>query len=45
LPVEEQKYILEKNFDEWKGDNAQTDDVVVIGVRIDNKFNQSKQYD
>jgi len=29
-----QKEILEKGFEEWKGDFAQTDDVCVIGLKI-----------
>lgn len=32
--LEAQKEILEKEFDNWKGDFEQTDDVCVIGVRI-----------
>lgn len=32
--LEVQKEILEKEFDNWKGDFEQTDDVCVIGVRI-----------
>jgi serine phosphatase RsbU (regulator of sigma subunit) len=34
LPLEEQKQILEKNFDDWKGYNNQTDDILIIGIRI-----------
>jgi serine phosphatase RsbU (regulator of sigma subunit) len=30
----QQKQILEKEFEEWKGDNVQTDDVLLIGVKI-----------
>lgn len=30
----EQDHILEKTFEEWKGNNAQTDDVLVIGIRM-----------
>jgi len=30
----EQKKIFEQVFDEWKGNNAQIDDVVVIGIQI-----------
>jgi serine phosphatase RsbU (regulator of sigma subunit)/ribosomal protein S4E len=30
----EQKEILEKTFDDWKGDYDQLDDVILIGVRI-----------
>ena len=32
--LEVQKEILEKEFEEWKGDFAQTDDVCLIGLRI-----------
>ncbi len=34
LPLENQKQILETKFNEWKGDNEQTDDVLVLGMRI-----------
>lgn len=34
LPGEEQHKMLEKTFDEWKGDEEQTDDVLVIGVEL-----------
>jgi len=34
LPLAEQKQILENNFKEWKGSNEQTDDVLVVGVKI-----------
>jgi serine phosphatase RsbU (regulator of sigma subunit) len=30
----DQKVILEKAFEEWKGDHGQVDDVLVIGVRM-----------
>ena len=30
----EQKNILEETFDNWKGDEAQVDDVLVIGIKI-----------
>jgi serine phosphatase RsbU (regulator of sigma subunit) len=30
----EQKNILEKSFDEWKGDLEQVDDVTIIGIKI-----------
>jgi len=33
-PMEEQKDILEKCFDEWKGESPQVDDVVIIGLAI-----------
>lgn len=35
LPMEEQKQILEKRFDEWKGTHPQTDDVLVIGLKLE----------
>jgi len=34
LPMEEQRIILEKTFDEWKGNLEQVDDVLIIGIRI-----------
>lgn len=34
LPLEKQSEIINKTFDEYKGDNPQTDDVVVMGVRV-----------
>lgn len=34
-PMEEQKQILETRFNEWKGTLAQTDDVLVIGLRLE----------
>ncbi|MBI2967317.1 MAG: tetratricopeptide repeat protein [Bacteroidetes bacterium] len=34
LSLTEQKEMLEKTFDEWKGNGEQTDDVTVIGIRI-----------
>jgi serine phosphatase RsbU (regulator of sigma subunit) len=33
-PVEMQKEILEKTFEEWKGDLPQVDDVVLIGLSV-----------
>ncbi|TAD96623.1 MAG: PAS domain S-box protein [Bacteroidetes bacterium] len=33
-PMETQKNLLEIAFDQWRGDNKQTDDVLVVGVRI-----------
>ena len=32
--MDEQKAMLENEFNAWKGDNEQTDDVLVMGVRI-----------
>jgi serine phosphatase RsbU (regulator of sigma subunit) len=34
LPLPKQKERLEKEFREWKGDNPQIDDVLIIGIRI-----------
>lgn len=34
LPMQEQKAILIKTFNEWKGDNMQLDDVLVLGLKI-----------
>lgn len=34
LPMHEQKISLEKTFLQWKGSQKQTDDVLVMGVRI-----------
>jgi serine phosphatase RsbU (regulator of sigma subunit) len=33
-PMPDQKEIIIRRFDEWKGDMSQVDDIVVIGVRI-----------
>ncbi|MBI2259473.1 MAG: tetratricopeptide repeat protein [Flavobacteriia bacterium] len=33
-PMAEQKIIIEKSFEDWKGDLEQVDDVCVIGVRV-----------
>ncbi|MGC1391338.1 MAG: SpoIIE family protein phosphatase [Bacteroidales bacterium] len=33
-PMDEQRIILENEFEKWKGSNNQVDDVTVIGVRI-----------
>jgi len=35
-PMEEQKEILNSSFEEWRGDYTQIDDVLVIGMKIDN---------
>lgn len=36
LPADEQKVVIARRFDEWKGSCDQTDDVLLIGVRIGN---------
>ena len=33
-PMVEQKLLLERAFDEWRGSLEQVDDVLVIGIRI-----------
>jgi serine phosphatase RsbU (regulator of sigma subunit) len=33
-PLKEQKKILESRFLEWKGNNPQTDDVLIIGLKL-----------
>ncbi len=32
--MDQQKFILNKSFEEWRGDESQLDDVIVIGVKI-----------
>jgi len=32
--MEEQKLILDKKIEEWKGDSEQIDDIMVIGIRV-----------
>ncbi len=34
LPMKEQEAEISKTFDDWKGDNFQIDDVLIIGVRV-----------
>ncbi len=34
LPFDQQKKQLEQTFDEWKGNNRQTDDVTVMGIKF-----------
>jgi len=33
LPLDQQKAILEKSFDEWKGNLEQVDDILIVGLR------------
>jgi len=33
-PMNEQKQLLEKTFDDWKGEQKQTDDVLILGIRV-----------
>jgi hypothetical protein len=32
--MDEQKYILNYHFEQWKGELEQTDDILIIGIRI-----------
>lgn len=34
LPMQQQKAILEQTFRDWKGNNEQIDDVVILGLKI-----------
>ena len=34
LSMKEQKLALDKKLEEWKGEHAQIDDILVIGIRI-----------
>ncbi|NOQ24195.1 MAG: SpoIIE family protein phosphatase [Bacteroidales bacterium] len=34
LPIIEQKQVLFKTFEEWKGSNQQTDDILIMGIQI-----------
>jgi phosphoserine phosphatase RsbU/P len=34
LPMNDQKDILQRRFNEWRGDNDQVDDILVMGIRI-----------
>jgi hypothetical protein len=34
LPVSEQQLILKHTFERWKGETAQIDDVLVMGIRV-----------
>jgi serine phosphatase RsbU (regulator of sigma subunit) len=34
LPIQEQKAVIEKRFLDWKGENDQVDDVLILGFRI-----------
>ena len=34
LPMADQKEVMDKNLSNWMGKNSQTDDILVIGVRI-----------
>ncbi|TAE03255.1 MAG: histidine kinase, partial [Bacteroidetes bacterium] len=34
LSLNEQKLVLENEFADWKGKNKQTDDILVMGIKI-----------
>jgi hypothetical protein len=34
LPMKEQKAVLDRTFEEWKGNYPQIDDVLIFGVKI-----------
>ncbi len=34
LPMEEQKHLIDELYKKWKGGGEQTDDVIVIGIRL-----------
>ena len=34
LPIEEQREVLAKEFNDWKGDAEQVDDVTMVGIRV-----------
>ena len=34
MPLNEQHVVLENNFETWKGQTSQTDDVIVMGIRF-----------
>ncbi|MFO7843331.1 MAG: response regulator [Bacteroidales bacterium] len=47
-PLSEQKQILEKTFQQWKGDRKQLDDILVIGFKIafeDESIKSKTDYD
>jgi mRNA-degrading endonuclease YafQ of YafQ-DinJ toxin-antitoxin module len=34
LPPTEQEHALETQFQQWRGRNAQTDDILVVGIKV-----------
>jgi hypothetical protein len=36
-PLEEQKKVLENYFEEWRGNLEQIDDILIVGIRIQDK--------
>jgi len=45
LNMEEQVKIIQKTFDNWKGDNEQIDDVCVVGVKAPRRIYESESND
>ena len=35
MPMEKQKELLDSAIEEWKGNNVQTDDILVMGVKFE----------
>jgi serine phosphatase RsbU (regulator of sigma subunit) len=35
LPMEQQKYYLDKSIEDWRGDQEQVDDILIVGFRPD----------
>ncbi|MCB2197683.1 MAG: response regulator [Bacteroidetes bacterium] len=44
-PMSEQKEILDRNFEEWRDDYLQLDDILVIGIRLEVEKAKSKTKD
>ena len=44
-PMEQQKEILDKTFEEWRGENIQLDDILVIGIRLEVSKSKSDSKD
>jgi serine phosphatase RsbU (regulator of sigma subunit) len=34
LPLQEQKLKVQQELEDWKGDKAQTDDILVVGIKF-----------
>ncbi len=35
LPMQEQKVLIQKRFEQWRGEEEQVDDILVMGVKLD----------
>jgi CheY-like chemotaxis protein len=47
-PMEIQEQILDKTFEDWKADNIQLDDILVIGIKLEvanKRISQKQKYD